>query len=132
MPGEFYLLEVLLRLLQGQEGHQGQSLLPLEGSRSIPGICCGISQAKPFFRYFFKLFPPPDSDEEPKSPAAGPFSTPISDGLLLAKLSRLPKNGNTGKGKGIKVIAVLSRAEVAPQEVWTAVGEPCGSITPSR
>lgn len=45
-PGEFYLLAVLL---QDQEGHQGGSLLPLEGSRSIPGICCGISQTKPFF-----------------------------------------------------------------------------------
>lgn len=36
----------------------------------------------------------------------------------LAKLSRLPKGGNIRKGKGIQVIAGLSRAEVALQKVW--------------
>lgn len=79
MPGEFYLLEVL-RVLWGQDGHQGRSFLPLEGSRSIPGICCGIPQAKPLFHYFFRLFPLPDNDKEPKFPVSGPFSTPISEG----------------------------------------------------
>lgn len=40
---------------------------------------------------------------EAGSPAAGLFSAPVSYGLPLSKLSRLPEDGSVGKGSGNNV-----------------------------